>query len=87
MILLHVRDDVDLVEDDARVEDVKGGVVEDAREDDVFEELEAIRVVDLALDGWVADGDGLVEFSAFLQEFAVVGFVGWKFGIICGVGG
>lgn len=39
MVLLYVRNDVDLVENDARVEDVEGGIIQSASQDNVLEEL------------------------------------------------
>ena len=59
-VSLDVCDDVDLVEDDGGVEHVEGRVVNGACKHDIFEELEAICVVDLPLDSVVANGDRLV---------------------------
>ena len=60
LVVLNVGDDVDLVEDDGGVEHVEGRVVNGAGKHDIFEELEAICVVDLPLDSVVANGDRLV---------------------------
>ena len=83
LVVLDVGDDVDLVEDDGRVEDVECRVVDRAREHDVLEELEAVCVVDLALDRVVTDGDWLVEAGGVAEEVAVVGLVVGEFGVIC----
>ena len=61
LVVLDVGDDVDLVEDDGRVQDIECRIVDRARKDHILEELKAVGVVDLPLYGVVADGDGLVE--------------------------
>ena len=54
-------DDVDLIEDDGRVEDVERGVVDRTSKNYVLQELETVCVVYLPLDRLVADGNRLVE--------------------------
>jgi len=58
---LYVVDNVDLVEENQRVEDGEGGVVQDAGQDDVFEVLQAVYVVDLPLDLGILDFDDFSE--------------------------
>jgi hypothetical protein len=84
-VLLHERDDVDLVEDDARVQDVERAVVDRAREHDVLEELQAVRPVHLARDVRVPDRDRLVELRGLLQELAVVRLVRRELWVVCRV--
>ena len=76
-------DDVNLVEEDARVEDVEGRVIDGSREYDVFQELQAVGMVDLPLDGFVSDVDRLVVAGCLAEEIAVIGFVGGKLGVVC----
>ena len=54
-----------------------------SHEHGVLEELEAVRVVDPALDSDATDGDQLVEARAVVEELAVVGLVVGEFGVIC----
>ena len=84
-VSLDVCDDVDLVEDDGRVEDVERRVVDCAREHDVLEELEPVCVVDLALDRVVTYGDWLMEAGGVAEEVAVVGLVVGEFWVVCTV--
>jgi hypothetical protein len=81
-VLLNVVDYVDLVEDDARIEDIEGGVVESARKDDVFEELQTVGVVDFLLDHDILYGDRLVKFRGYVEKLSVVRFVIWELGVI-----
>ena len=81
-VILDVCDDVALVEDDGRVQNVEGRVVDRARKDDVLEELQTVCVVDLALDSLTTDGDGLVVLRCLAEEFAVVGFVVGELGVV-----
>lgn len=39
LVILHVVDDVNLVEQDTRVQDIKRGVIKCTRKDNIFEEL------------------------------------------------
>ena len=84
-VILDVCDDVDLVEDDGRVQNVEGRVVDGTRKHDVFEELQSVSMVDLLLDGVVPDGDGLMEVSGLTEKFAVVGLVVGEFWVVCTV--
>jgi hypothetical protein len=77
-----VLDDLDLVEEDEGVEDGKGGVVEDARQNDVFEVLQPVRVVDLLPHLRVADLDDLLEPRGIAQVFPVVRLEGGEFGVV-----
>lgn len=62
IVRLDMLDDVGLVVEDERVEDVEGcGVFEGADENDVFEVLEAEGLVDLVADGGVFDLYSLSE--------------------------
>ena len=82
-VVLQVVDDVDLVEDDARVEHVGRWVVEDAREDDVLEELHPVRVVRLLLRTRVVQRDRLVGAGGRAQEVTVVRIVRRDLGVVC----
>lgn len=77
-----MRDDINLVEDDTRIQDIKCRVVEGTGEDDVFEELKAVGVVNFSLDYWVVNWYWLVELGGLFEEITVVGFVGGKIGVI-----
>src|SRR6267154_646148 len=77
-------DYVDLVKDDAGIEDVEGGVVESTCEDDVFEKLQTVGMVYFFLDHDILYGDGLVKFGGYVEKLSVVGFVIWELGIIFG---
>lgn len=79
-------DYVDLVKDNEGVEDVESGVVESARENDVFEKLQTVGVVDFLLNCDVLYRNGLVEFGGYVEKLSVVGFVMWELGIIFGQG-
>jgi len=83
IICLYMGDDVNLVEDDARVEDVEGRVVEDACEHDVFEELETIGMVNFSLDVLIIDVYGLVISGRLVKKLSVVGLVGRELGVVC----
>lgn len=83
-VLLHERDDVDLVEDDARVQDVERAVVDRAREHDVLEELQPVRAVHFARDVPVPDRHRLVELRGLLEKFPVVGLVRRELRVVCG---
>lgn len=76
-------DDVNLIEDDTGIEDIKCGIVQSACKDDVFEELESVGVVDFPLNGHVAHDYRLMELSSIVEEITVVGFVAWEIWIIC----
>lgn len=80
--MLDVRDDVDLIEEDTGVDDVESGVIDGPGEDHVLEELEAVSVVNFALNYRVADGDRLMEMRLGLQKFSVVCFVVRKVRVI-----
>jgi len=82
LFLLNVGDDVNLVEDDARVEDVERRVVKGTSQHDVLQELQPVGMVDFALNAGVADWNGLVKVRSLMQELAIIGFMTWKIGII-----
>jgi hypothetical protein len=82
-VLLYVGDDVNLVEDNTGVEDVECGVIQSACEDDVFEELKSVGVVDFPLNGDVAHDYRLMELGSVMKEVAVVSFVSWEIWVIC----
>ena len=82
-VVLHMVDDVNLIEDDARVEHIERRVVEDAREDDVLEELQPVRVVHLLLHARVVQRDRLVEVGGRAQKVAVVRLVRRELGVVC----
>ena len=81
-VLLNVGDDVNLVEDDARVKDVERRVVKGTSQDDVLQELQPVGMVDFTLDTGVSNWDGLVKMRSLMQELAIVSFMTWKIRII-----
>lgn len=83
MVLLHVSDDIYLVKDYARVEYVEGRVVQGPGQNDVFEELESVSMMDFPLNGCIADRDGLVEAGCLVEKFTVVSFVAGEVRVIC----
>ena len=76
-------DDVDLVEDNGRIQHVERRVVNGSREYDVLEELQPVCMVNLATDGIVSDRDRLVETRRLAQEVPVVGFVVGELWVVC----
>ena len=82
---MHVIDDVNLVEKNARVENVEGRVVDVAGEYDVLEELQPVGVMDLPLYALVSYWYRLVKAGRLVQELPVVGFVGGEFWVVCTV--
>jgi hypothetical protein len=79
---LDVGDDVDLVEVDEAVENTKSPFVENTGEDDLFEELKAVGLVDLVLDNGILDLDYLAVFGGFLEELTVRCLVSGDLGIV-----
>ncbi len=77
-----MRDDINLIEDNTRVKDVERRIVKSTSEDDIFEKLKSVGVVDLSLDCWIVNWDGLVKMSGLFEEISVVSFVGGEIGII-----
>ena len=77
-------DDVDLVEDNGRIQHVERRVVNGSREYDVLEELQPVCMVNLATDGIISDRDWLVETRRLAQEVPVVGFVVGELWVVCG---
>jgi hypothetical protein len=81
-IRLDVLDDVGLVVEDEGVENIEGRVFERAREDDIFEVLKAVGLVDLLSDGGVFDLDGLSEAGGVGDELSMRGFELGEFGVV-----
>ena len=81
-IVLDMGDDVNLVEEDTGVDDIERRVVNGSCEDNVFQKLESVGVVNLALYADVTDRDRLVEMGLFVQELAIVCFVVGEVGVI-----
>ena len=81
-IALNVVYNVDLVEDDARVQHIERRVVERACEHDILEELEAVGVVNLLPDKVVSYWNRLVEMCIDVKKFAVIGLVCGKLWIV-----
>lgn len=75
-------DDVNLVEDDARVEDVERRVVKGTSQYNVLQELQPVGMVDSALNTGVSDWDGLVKMRSLMQELAIIRFMTRKIRII-----
>jgi len=66
-----VIDDIHLTKVYETVEDTECSFIQDSREDNFFEEMKAVGLVDLGLDILVFDLDYLAEFGGFLVEFTV----------------
>ena len=81
-VALQVLDNVDLVEEDERVEHGEGGVVQDPSQDDVLQVLQPIGMVDLPPDRLVLDLNDLLEFGAVAEVVAMVGLVAWEVGVV-----
>jgi len=80
--MLHVVNDIHLVEEDARVDDVECRIVQNACEYDILEELQSVGVMDLPLYGLISDGDRGMEMGVLLEKFPVIRLVIWEFGVI-----
>ena len=79
---MNVIDDIHLTKVYETVEDTECSFIQDSREDDLFEEMKAVGLVDLGLDILVFDLDYLAEFSGFLVEFTVRCLVRRDLGVI-----
>lgn len=77
-------DDVNLIEDNAGVEDVECRVIQGACKDDVFKKLKSVGMVDFPLNGDVAHYYRLMELGSVMEEVTVVGFVSREIWVICG---
>jgi hypothetical protein len=66
-----VIDDIHLTEVYETVEDTECSFIQDSGEDNFFEEVKSVGLVDLGLDVLVFDLDYLAEFGRFLIEFTV----------------
>lgn len=82
MVLLNMLYYVDLVEYDAGIKNVEGRIIKGSCENDVFKELEAICVMDFALDSYVTKRDRLVELGRLMEELAVISFVRWEIRVV-----
>jgi hypothetical protein len=72
---LEMLNNVDLVEEDERVQNAEGRIVEDARKNDVFEVLEPVRVMYLPFDVFVFYPDNLLKLGFVSEVLSMVGFV------------
>ena len=79
---MDVIDDIHLTKVYETVEDTECSFVQDSGEDDFFEEMKAIGLVDLGLDVLVLDLDYLAEFGGFLVEFTVGCLVCGDLGVV-----
>jgi len=77
-----VIDDIHLTEVYETVEDTECSFIQDSGEDDFFEEMKAVGLVDLGLDILVLDLDYLAELSGFLVEFTVGRLVSGNFWVV-----
>jgi hypothetical protein len=66
---------VDLMEEYERIQNAKGRVVENARQDNVFEVLEPVRVVYFSFDVFVFYSYHLLELGFVGKVLSVVGFM------------
>jgi hypothetical protein len=80
---LDVIDDIHLTKVYETVEDSECSFIQDSGEDDFFEEMKSVGLVDLGLNILVFDLDYLAEFSGFLVEFTVGCLVRRDFGVVC----
>lgn len=76
-------DYIDLVEEDQRVENGEGRIVQYSCEDYVLEVLKAVSIVYLPFDVGILNADDLLEFGLVGEVLPVICFVAWKVGIIC----
>jgi hypothetical protein len=63
--------DVNLIEEDKAVEDPEGRIIEQSSEDDLFEVLQSVRLVDLVPDDLILDLDNLSESGNLLEKLPV----------------
>jgi hypothetical protein len=68
---LDVIDDIHLTKVYETVEDTECSFIQDSGEDDFFEKMKAVGLVDLGLDILILDLDHLAEFGSFLVEFSI----------------
>jgi hypothetical protein len=78
-----VIDDIHLTEVYKTVEDTECSFIQDSGEDDFFEKMKAVGLVNLGLDILILDLDYLAEFCSFLIEFTVRCFVRGDFRVVC----
>lgn len=83
-IRLQMLDDVDLVEKNERIENREGGIVENARQYDVFEVLQTVRRVDLSFYRFVLDFDHFLKFGLVGEILSMVCLMQWKVRVVCG---
>lgn len=83
MVALKVGNDINLIENDARVEHVEGRIVKYTGECDILQELETVCVMNLLRYDRIVDGYRLVEVSRLTEEFAIVSLVSREFRVIC----
>ncbi len=81
-VVLHVLHDVDLVEEDEGVEHAVGRIVQEPRQDHVFEVLQSVRVVDALPDRLVLKVDDFLELGTMREVVTVVGLVSWEVWIV-----
>jgi hypothetical protein len=81
-VRLKMLDDVDLVEEDERIQYREGRVVQDARENDVFEVLQSVCRVNLPFYLLVLDLHHLLELGLVGKVLPVVCFVQGEVGVV-----
>ena len=81
---MQVLNNVDLMEEDKRVENREGGVVEDARQYNVFEILQAVGGVDLSFYRLIFDSDHFLKLGLIGEILSVVSLVEWEVWVVCG---
>lgn len=72
-----------MVEEYEGVEDAECGVVEDAGENNVFEVLQAICVMDFPLDVLVLNLDDFFKFGLVVEVLSVIGLVQGEVWVVC----
>ena len=82
LILLNVVDDVHLVEYDAGIEDIERGVVNGAGKNNILQELQPVRLMDLALNSLVAKLDDIAELGVLTEKFTISCLVLGKFWVV-----
>lgn len=64
-------DDLDLIEQDERIEHIERAVVDHSCQDDVFEELEAIGLRNLSLDSLIFEFECPLVLCGVLEEIPI----------------
>jgi len=80
--VLYMIDNIHLVEEDARVDDVECRIIQNAGEHDILEELQPVGMVDFPFNGLISDRDRGMEVGVLPEELPVIRFVIREFRVI-----